>query len=147
MYEISRIEALDQSNGTGGFVSWYNGGVSFRHVIIRFESVDSTNGTIDFVLNILAEPLIQNDFILGHKTVNSVLAHQERVSASNCLRFEWIGPYLITRIEANDQSRGAGGKVFQIEGGLNESEMVVYFESILWQGEIDFIIYIYGEPQ
>lgn len=54
---------------------------------------------------------------------------------------------MITRIEANDQSRGAGGKVFQIEGGLNESEMVLYFESILWQGEIDFIIYIYGEPQ
>lgn len=145
LYEISRVEALDQSNGTGGFVSWFNGGVSFRYLIIRFEPVDSMNGTIDFVLNILTEPLIQNDFIVGNKTGNSVLAHQERVSASNCLRFEWNGPYLITRIEAKDQGRGAGGKVSQIEGGLKQSEMIMYFESILWQGEIDFIIDIYGE--
>lgn len=58
------MEALDQNNGTGGFVSWINGGVSFRHLILRFESVDLTNGTIDFVLNVYAEPLIRNPSII-----------------------------------------------------------------------------------
>lgn len=63
---ITRLEALDQSNGTGGIVYWVDEGVNRRRVGILFiPSEHSHDREIDFIVNIYGEPVISNDLIEG----------------------------------------------------------------------------------
>lgn len=144
---IGRVEIFDRSNLTGGFVTGIFGGVGTRNVYISFEAI-SNDSVIEFDVNIFAEPPIPNDFFAGNLTSNSNLVHRERVTTEpeeTFLRFDWSGPYVITKIEAFDQSAGLGGELILVQGGLNTSEVIMYFTP-LWQLlQIDFIINIYGE--
>lgn len=72
LHIVSRLEAIDQSNGTGGFISFIRGGLTTRQVIVELESIE-TGSTIDFLFNIYAEPMPPNDFIEGILTPTSVL--------------------------------------------------------------------------
>lgn len=65
---------IDQSNGTGGYVSWINGGVGFRSVTVYLRSF-SLGGKIDYIVRIFGEPLEANDFVFGNLTDTSELAH------------------------------------------------------------------------
>lgn len=99
-------------------------------------------------MNIFAQPAIPNDFVAGNLTYNSSLVHRERVTTEpeeTFLRFDWRGPYVITKIEAFDQSSGQGGELMLVQGGLNTSEVIMYFTPLWPLLQIDFIIDIYGE--
>lgn len=144
---IGRVEIFDRSNLTGGFVTGIFGGVATRTVYISFEA-NSNGSVIDFDVNIFAVPSIPNDFVVGTLTGNSSLVHRERVTTAaeeTFLRFDWSGPYVITRIEALDQSSGQGGELILVQGGLNTSEVIMYFTPLWPLLQIDFIIDIYGE--
>lgn len=144
---ISRLEILDQSNGTGGYVSQVVGGIFYQYVTIFFDSIDFTN-PIDFIINVYAEPLTPNDFFAGDLTNSSVLIHHGGVisETSGRYNFYWNDPsYDITRIEAHDQSFGAGGEIYWVIGGVNYTFVEIEFISVYSNSKIDFLIDIYGE--
>lgn len=146
-YTIGRIEILDRSNLTGGFITGLYGGVTTRTVYIAFEA-NSNDSAIDFDVRIFAEPALPRDVIVGNLTSESSLVYSERLITppqDTFLRFDWTGPYLITKIEVFDQSFGQGGEMILMQGGLNSSEVSMYFTP-LWEWlQIDFIVNIYGE--
>lgn len=146
MEVISRIEILDQSNGNGGFVSHIFGGVSQRNVTIFFETIRDTS-TIDFIVNVYADLLKPNDFIVGELTGASVRKHRQRIITTNgYYTFAWSRPkYVITRIDARDQSVGDGGKVAHVYDGVNSTYITIIFEALHTYSTIDFIIDIYAE--
>lgn len=142
---INRIEIIDQSNGTGGFASSVYGGVSYRYLNIYFDLMNNAS-TIDFIINIYAEPLTPNDFFLGELTSDSELVHRQRiiVEYTGYYYFNWNGPYLITRVEARDQSIGDGGVVSWYYAGV--SSVYIDFVSVYAYSKIDFFVDIYGVP-
>lgn len=74
LHIITRLEAFDQNNGSGGFIASIRGGLTTRQVNFQLESIERGN-TIDFLFNIYAEPIPPNDFFVGTLTQTSVLLH------------------------------------------------------------------------
>lgn len=72
---ITRIEGLDQNNGTGGYLSRIEGGIYYSEVTIYLRSLD-IDGPIDFIINIYGERYPANDVIIGELTEKSVLAYR-----------------------------------------------------------------------
>lgn len=63
------------------------------------------------------------------------------------LEFRWFdAAYVITRLEAFDQSNGTGGHVYWIDDGLDHRRVSIFFNPSVQKGKIDFIVNIYGEP-
>lgn len=75
LYNITRIEILEQSNTTTGYVSWLEGGVNNFHVRIVFNAYYPYDGQLDFSVNIFGEPLASNYFVVGEQTPNIRLVH------------------------------------------------------------------------
>lgn len=71
---IVKVEALDQSHSLGGTVIGLNGGVNSSLVILYMEEL-FYGAQIDFIVNIYAESLRPNDYIIGNLTENSILLH------------------------------------------------------------------------
>lgn len=143
---ISRIEILDQSNGNGGFVSHIFDGVSQRNITVFFEPINDTS-SIDFIINVYTEPLKPNNYFVGELTSASVLRHRQRIiTAGDYYTFSWSRPkYMITRIEARDQSIGDGGMVAHAYDVVNSTYVTIIFETVRAYSTIDFIIDIYAE--
>lgn len=74
LHTITRLRALDQSNGTGGFIESIRGGLSTQQVTVQLESIERGNA-IDFLFYIWAEPVPPNDFFMGNMTAKSILVH------------------------------------------------------------------------
>lgn len=74
-YVITRIEGLDQNNGTGGYLSRIDGGVNYADVRLYLRSLH-VDGPIDFIINIYGKRKPPNDYIFGELTEKSVLAHR-----------------------------------------------------------------------
>lgn len=148
-HDISRVEIIDQSDGIGGYVSQIIGGISYRFVYVYFGAMNTESSTIDFIVNVYAEPLSPNDFFAGELTSASVHIHHSRIVEVGTGRynFVWFDPnYVITRVEAHDQSFGNGGEIYWYYGGVNATNLEIGFISVFDYTEIDFIIDIYGEP-
>lgn len=75
MFNITRVEILNQSNTTNGYVSWLEGGVNSFHIRIVFNAYYPYDGKLDFIINIYGEPLAANYFVIGEQTPNSRLVH------------------------------------------------------------------------
>lgn len=105
------------------------------------------SSTIDFITNIYAEPLSPNHFFDGELTNTSEHLHHERIIGTyGNARLDWNNEnYVITRIEARDQSNGAGGEVNWFVGGVNFTYFELAFYSVYNLSIIDFIVDIYGE--
>lgn len=67
---ITRIVALDQTNGTGGFVDVAMG-LNELHAYIEFVNVGTE--IIDFIIHVYNEWQSSNDLIIGEQTDNNVL--------------------------------------------------------------------------
>lgn len=66
---ISRLEIIDQSNGTGGFVFYISGdgsGIGIRTVFVLFDLM-TEGSTIDFIINVYSEPITHDDSIDGQR--------------------------------------------------------------------------------
>lgn len=77
LFNITRVEALEQSNGTS-YLSQLEGGINTFTVRLRFVAIYPYNEDIDFIVKIYGEPLAEfpsHDFILGEQTPNSLLIH------------------------------------------------------------------------
>lgn len=73
-YNITRIEAFDQSDGSGGEVAYYINGIGQRNVILLIFELLPHSG-IDFIIKIYGERLPPNDVFFGNLTEQSVLLH------------------------------------------------------------------------
>lgn len=73
-FNIVKIEALDQSEGLGGIVTNYTGGVNHSMISLRIEGV-LANYDNDFIINVYVENKPNNDFLQGDLTQNSILLH------------------------------------------------------------------------
>lgn len=74
-FTITRIEALDQTNGTG-FLNYIENGINSSRVRMVFDANYPYTENIDYIVRIYGEPLSNfssNDFILGEQTPNSQL--------------------------------------------------------------------------
>lgn len=71
-FVITRLEALDQTNGSGGHVNFVGGGVGYRHTDLYF-SAWYEGSSIDFIVNVFGEPVQSNDVILGESYATNVL--------------------------------------------------------------------------
>lgn len=74
-YIITRLEGLDQTNGSGGELYYSTGGVGFRFASLYFAALHE-GSSIDFVVNIFGEPVTTNDVILGELTNSSILVER-----------------------------------------------------------------------
>lgn len=76
LFNITKIEALDQKNGRSGFVSRITGGINEFFVRVWLNVYYEEQ--VDFIINIYGEPLESvpsNDFVIGEETSNSQLVH------------------------------------------------------------------------
>lgn len=73
-----------------------------------------------------------------------IFIFRSRVNEPYLANFYWASFYNITRVEALDQSQGAGGQIYLIGGGIHRFRVSLFFEQV--QGPIDFLVNIYGEP-
>lgn len=73
-HNITRIVALDQTNGTGGIVFQTFGGIGQNFVHLYLESI-MLDSKIDFIVNIFGEPPHSNDYVIGNITHLSVLLY------------------------------------------------------------------------
>lgn len=76
---ITYIEALDQSNGTGGYVHYYRGGIQKRFLNMDFRRIAEAKSPIDFIVEVWALPASNNmvavgDFRVGELTDRSLFA-------------------------------------------------------------------------
>lgn len=111
--------------------------------------MNNYTSTIDFIINVYAEPLTPNDYFVGELTNNSVHIHHSRIVSewTGRYNFVWLDPnYVITRVEVHDQSGGNGGEIYWFYGGVNSTSVEIGFMSVFDNSEIDFIIDVYGEP-
>lgn len=73
---ITYLEAHDQSNGTGGFVSYIDGGVHQTSVEVEFRQVEDAVSNIEFIVEIWGFPYSNEgvhaaDFRIGELTERS----------------------------------------------------------------------------
>lgn len=77
MFNITRIEALDQTNGSStSYIQSIKGGLNTFHVTISFRPNYENPSGVDFVVNIFGEPIDElpfNDYIVGEHTNRSRL--------------------------------------------------------------------------
>lgn len=120
-----------------------------RYIRVNFETMNNSSSTIDFIINVYAEPLTPNDFFAGELTNTSMHTHKERIVEENSGRYSFHWDDFrngITRIEARDQSVGNGGEVvFLRNGGINTTYVEIVFTSVYNNSRIDFIVDIYGD--
>lgn len=69
---ITRLEAFDQTNGSGGKLYSVGGGVGYRHADLYFDAWFE-GSSIDFIVNIFGEPAQSNDVILGETNETNIL--------------------------------------------------------------------------
>lgn len=69
---ITRLEAFDQTNGSGGEVYYITGGVNSRFIDLQF-AARFVGSSIDFIVNIYVEPVTTNDVIIGEITNTNIL--------------------------------------------------------------------------
>lgn len=145
-YIITRLEVLDQTNGSGGELNTFAGGVGYGFADLYFEALHE-GSSIDFIVNIFGELITPNHFFFGELTNDSELLYRSRIveEMTGAYSFYWRGyDYMITRIEARDQSIGNGGRIYNYYVGSNST--ILEFTSVFNSSRIDFIIDIYGEP-
>lgn len=78
LYNITRIEALDQTEGSTGCVFEITGGINSLYARVGLNAYYQNDIEIDFIINIygeLLEKLPSNDFIIGEETLKSRLVH------------------------------------------------------------------------
>lgn len=67
---ITKLVALDQTNGTGGFVG-FGAGVQSTNVYLEFVTMEPRD-RIDFIVNVFAALPTANDLTIGNRTASSV---------------------------------------------------------------------------
>lgn len=72
-FYVTKVEALDQSEGLGGFVFRSYNGVNTSSVELLMANFFEDT-IIDFIVNVYVDG-IPNNFISGNLTENSVLLH------------------------------------------------------------------------
>lgn len=73
-YNITFIEAIDQTNGTGGYVYHFEGGIGFRHVILFFNA--RQGDPIKYNIRIFGNIVAPNDFKQGTYTNTSFMVYK-----------------------------------------------------------------------
>lgn len=75
---ITYVEARDQSNGTGGYVRYYRGGIQEKFVQLDFVRSPGADGPIDFVVEVWAQASSEfvkaGEFQAGELTDRSLFA-------------------------------------------------------------------------
>lgn len=163
---ITRMEAFDQTNGSGAEVNVASGGIDYRFANFEFNA-RFLGSSVDYIVNIYGEPITTNDVIQGELNERSILVEtyeiyaviiidlkkillfcfslrifEENTQISNIF---WDGQEAITRFEILDQSNFRGGMVAQISGGLSNTFLFVFFETMDNSSTIDFILNVYSE--
>lgn len=70
-FNITLIQAIDQTNGTGGYVYYIEGGVGYQYLILYFSA--KQGDPIHFNITIYGQIVPPNDFSLGIITNTSSL--------------------------------------------------------------------------
>lgn len=74
-YIITRLEAFDQTNGSGGELYQISGGDGFRFVDLYFNA-RFVGSSIDFIVKIFGELEVSRDVILGEITETNILVER-----------------------------------------------------------------------
>lgn len=140
---ITRLVALDQTNGTGGFVN-HIAGLGAHSAHIEFINLSAgIDASIDYIVHVYNEPQRPNDVHIGDLTPRSELLRtawleDERLQA---VRFwSWRTADTITLVEVLDQTNGTGGRVDVHSLGRNDINL--WFTAT---GRLSFRVNVYGE--